>query len=303
MYLVVGATGQSGGAVVDALCARAAPVRVLVRPGRETASFRARGCDVVVGDLTRPASLPAALEGVTGVALFVGIGHDTRTRPREVRAVEIEGNRALIGLAAATGSAPAVVYLSALMVEHAPWVRPFAAKSETERRIRDSGLPFTILRPSNFIESIVGDFTQNGVANLAGSFPHPTSPLSVRDLGAIAARVLTEIGPSGAVHELFGPATLTYRQVIERWAAARDEPVRFRSMPLAAFRALATLASPARPMLPIIAELMRSFNELDWSGDPTEARRLAGRELLTVSQAAVLEHSKEVHQAPPSRSR
>jgi uncharacterized protein YbjT (DUF2867 family) len=287
MYLVVGATGQSGRAVVEALRERGAPVRVLLRPGREDEPFRRLGCEVAVGDLTRPDTLSPALEGVEGIALFVGIGHDLRTRPSAIRAVEIDGNRALLEGAVAAGGAPHVVYLSVLAAERAPWARPFAAKLQTEEAIRRAGLPFTILRPSNFTESITGDFVQDGVANLAGSFPHETSPVSVHDLGAIAARALAELGPSGAVHELFGPATMTYREVIERWAGARGETVRFRTMPLVAFRTIATLASPVRPMLPIIAELIRSFNELDWSGDPAEARRLAGRELLTVERAAV----------------
>jgi NAD(P)H dehydrogenase (quinone) len=294
MYLVVGATGQSGRAVVEALRERGAPVRVLLRPGRDTEPFRRLGCDVAVADLTRAETLPAAVAGVEGIALFVGVGHDLHTRPSAIRAVEIDGSRALLEAVVASGAAPHVVYLSALAAEHAPWARPFTAKLETERSIRELGLPFTILRPSNFTESITGDFVQDGVANLAGRFPHETSPLSVHDLGAIAARALAELGPSGAVHELFGPETLTYRQVIETWAAARGETVRVRTMPLAAFRAVATVASPVRPLLPVIAELIRSFNELDWSGDPDEARKLAGRDLLTVVQAAVRSPSRAI---------
>jgi len=79
------------------------------------------------------------------------------------------------------------------------------------------------VRPSNFTESIAGDFVSNGVASLAGRFPHPTSPISVHDLGQIAARCVAELGPSGRVHDLFGPETMSFPDVIRRWAGARHE--------------------------------------------------------------------------------
>jgi uncharacterized protein YbjT (DUF2867 family) len=285
LILVIGATGQCGAAAVRALTATNLPVRVLARPDRGTPA-RPAGCEVALGDLTRPETLAPALDGVRGIVNFVGVGHDLRTRPSAIEAVEVAGNRNLIAAAAASALMPHVVYLSALMAERAPYARPFAAKGQTEAALRASGLPFTILRPSNFTESITGDFVRNGVANLAGAFPHLTSPISVHDLGQIAARCIADLGPSGQAHELFGPQPMSFPDVIRRWALARGETVKFRSMPLPAFRVLTTAAAPARPLFPVIYSLVRSFNELDWSGDPAESRRLADRELLGVDAAA-----------------
>lgn len=286
MNLVIGATGQSGRAAVSALRARNLPVRVLLRPHSDRTAFVTAGCEVVVGDLTKPETLAPALEGVSGIVNFVGIGHDLKTSPATIAAIEEAGNRNLIAAAAEGGAAPHVVYLSVLMAERAQFVKPFAAKLETEQVLRQSGLPFTVLRPSNFIESVVGDFVSNGIANLAGTFPHPTSPISVHDIGEIAARCLAGVGPSGAAHELFGPETMSFPEVITRWADTSGLVVKFRSMPLPVFRVVTTLASPVRPMFPVIYSLIKSFNELDWSGDAAEARRLAGRELHTVADAA-----------------
>jgi uncharacterized protein YbjT (DUF2867 family) len=282
VILVIGATGQSGAAAVRALVARKQSVRVLMRQDRAVPA----GCELATGDLTRPETLAAALEGVTGIVNCVGVGHDLRTRPATIEAVEVAGNRDLIAAAVAAGKMPHVVYLSALMAGRAPYARPFAVKHLTETALSASGLPFTILRPSNFTESIVGDFVSNGVANLAGGFPYPTSPISVHDFGRIAARCVAELGPSGQAHDLFGPETMSFPDVIKRWAAAREETVKFRSMPLPAFRVLTTAAAPARPLFPVIYSLIRSFNELDWSGDAAESRRLAGGELLGVEAAA-----------------
>ncbi len=276
MNLVIGATGQAGAATARALLARGAPVRVLARGATPDLD-----CEVVRGDVLRPETLAPALDGVTAIVDCLGLGHDLRVRPSDV---ETAGNRNLLAAAAATK--PHVVYLSALMAERAPYAKPFADKLTTETALRESGLPFTILRPSNFTESIAGDFVQKGVANLAGGFPHPTSPLSVHDFGEIAARCVIELGPSNAVHELFGPETMSFPDVIRHWTEARGETVKFRSMPLPAFRVLTTVASPWRPMFPVIYTLIRSFNELDWSGDAADAAQLAGRELLGVATAA-----------------
>ncbi|MGO8894020.1 MAG: hypothetical protein ACLP8X_25890 [Streptosporangiaceae bacterium] len=131
---------------------------------------------------------------------------------------------------------------------------------------------------------------------LAGGFPHPTSPISVHDLGQIAARCVAELGPWGRVHDLFGPETMSFPDVIRRWAGARDETVKFRSMPLPAFRVLAAAAAPVRPLFPVIYSLIKSFNELDWSGDAAESRRLAGGELLGVEDAA--RHHRQPDQLP-----
>jgi uncharacterized protein YbjT (DUF2867 family) len=284
--LVVGATGQSGRAAVAALVRRGLPVRVLLRSGTKSASFLGAGCEVASGDLTKPETLGPALDGVTSIVNFVGVGHDLRTRPTTIDAVEVAGNRNLIAAAVDGGASPHIVYLSVLMAERAPYAKPFAVKAQTEIALRRSGLPFTILRPSNLTESIVGDFVSNGVANLAGRFPHSTSPISVHDLGDIAARCVTEVEPAGAVHDLFGPEAMSFPEVIKRWATARGETVKFRTMPLPAFRIVTMVAAPVRPLFPTIYSLVRSFNELDWSGDPAEAQLLAGHGLRTVTDAA-----------------
>jgi len=77
------------------------------------------------------------------------------------------------------------------------------------------------------------------------------------------------------VHDLFGPETISFPDVIRQWAGARHETVKFRSMPLSAFRVLTAAAAPVRPLFPVIYSLIRSFNELDWSGDDAESRALA----------------------------
>ena len=68
-YLVLGATGGQGGAVVDALLERAVPLRALVRDpaSRGARRLTSRGVDTVPGSLTDPDSLTAAMAGMSAV--------------------------------------------------------------------------------------------------------------------------------------------------------------------------------------------------------------------------------------------
>lgn len=75
MNLVTGATGLLGSYIVEKLRARGEPVRVLVRPNSDRAWLETQGVEFAEGDITQPATLPAACKGVTAVyhsAAYVG---------------------------------------------------------------------------------------------------------------------------------------------------------------------------------------------------------------------------------------
>ncbi|MEJ5274682.1 MAG: NAD-dependent epimerase/dehydratase family protein [Thermogemmata sp.] len=92
--LVTGATGFVGSHVVEGLCQRGDNVRALVRPGTEARFLEQWGATVVRGDLTDPASLPAALEGVDLVVHCAAKVGDWGPH-EEYRRVNVEGLRAL----------------------------------------------------------------------------------------------------------------------------------------------------------------------------------------------------------------
>ncbi len=162
--LVTGATGFLGGHLVDALVAAGEPVRVLLRPGRDAAPFERRGIQVVRGDLTAPATLPAALRDVRFVYHCAAVVADHG--PLDLfRAVNVDGVRALLDAAGAAGVAR-FVHVSSTDVyghpdrpvgESAPfrlrgW--PYGdTKIEGEqwvwRALREHGLPVTIVRPAS----------------------------------------------------------------------------------------------------------------------------------------------------------
>ena len=83
MILIVGATGLVGSATVRHLTACGVPVRALVRSAEKAATLADAGVEAMVGDLEQPASLDAALDGVTRALLI---------SPLHPRQVEWQGN-------------------------------------------------------------------------------------------------------------------------------------------------------------------------------------------------------------------
>ncbi|MGO2994407.1 MAG: NmrA family NAD(P)-binding protein, partial [Brachybacterium alimentarium] len=130
---VYGATGQQGGAVLDALLAKGASVRALVRnPSSDRAQALAqRGVELVQADADEPASLVPALDGVK--ALFF-----MTTPPGGVQTEDTEGEtRQGIALADAAKQAgvPHVVYSSVGGAERETGVPHFESKRRVEEHL------------------------------------------------------------------------------------------------------------------------------------------------------------------------
>ncbi|WP_158866085.1 SDR family oxidoreductase [Leifsonia sp. AG29] len=161
--LIVGATGSVGRYAVAEALRQGYRVRALVRDG---ARGRRLGDDVelVLGDLTRPDTLTAAVDGVDGV-VFV---HGTTTRESDVRDVDYAG---VANILKALGGRRVRIALMTAIGTTRPGV-PYAEwKLRGERLVRASGNPYTVVRPGWFdynddgqrrIVMLQGDTRQSG---------------------------------------------------------------------------------------------------------------------------------------------
>jgi uncharacterized protein YbjT (DUF2867 family) len=144
--LVTGGTGFVGPHVVHALRARELPVRALVREPARATRLTAWGTELAVGDVTDPASLAAACEGVECVVHLVAI---IRGRPRDFERVMAEGTRNVVAAAQRAGVRRFVLASALGLDERTKDAVPYyAAKWEMERAVRESGLEHVVLRPS-----------------------------------------------------------------------------------------------------------------------------------------------------------
>jgi uncharacterized protein YbjT (DUF2867 family) len=146
LVLVAGATGGTGRLIVAELRRRGIPVRALVRDAGRAADLDA---ELAVGATTEPATLPAALAGVRAVICATGT-HEP-TGPNDPMAVDYRGVANLTAAARAAGVEQMVLIstIAATRPEHPlnRFGRVLDAKLAGENALRDSGVPFTVIRP------------------------------------------------------------------------------------------------------------------------------------------------------------
>jgi uncharacterized protein YbjT (DUF2867 family) len=211
VFLVTGASGNVGGAVLAALMDAGRPVRVLSRSGG--ADGLPDGVEVARGDLDDPASVGAAAGGVQAAFLLPGFS-DMPGVLAALRAAGVGHVVLLSGSSAEGGDRSNAV--SAYMIA-------------SEEAVRGSGVPWTILRPSAFMSNLLrwndqlaaGDVVRLPWADVR------TALLDPADIGAVAALALGSAEHHGTVHRLTGPEAFTPGEQVAVLAEALDRPLRF----------------------------------------------------------------------------
>lgn len=187
MFVVTGATGNVGGEVVSELVRRGAPVRALVRD----ASQRIDGVEIAAGDLTDPDSTHDALKGADAVFLLPGY-------PGMAEAARAAGVRRIVQLSG--GSAGSSDMANA--------VTRMMARSEAE--LRETGLEWTVLRPSAFMSNALRWAPQAGVGDVV-RLPFATVPIALvhpGDIAAVAVTAMVDVGHVSMVYRPTGPQAL-----------------------------------------------------------------------------------------------
>jgi len=176
MYLVAGATGNVGSEVVKALAGAGEPTRALVRDPESARAKLPEGVEAVAGDLNKPESLVPALNGVRAVFLLPGYA-DMPGLLAEAKKAGVEQVVQLSGGSAGNSDLSNAV------------TRYMAA---TEAAVKESGLPWTFLRPSAFMANALRWLPQIQAGDeVRVTFPNvPTASIDPFDLGAVAARAM-----------------------------------------------------------------------------------------------------------------
>ena len=225
---VVGATGQQGSAVVDALLDRNIAVRALTRnPDSEAARALAqRGVEVVAADLEAPDSLRSAFEGAAAAFAMA-----TMAGPAGVEGEVAQGKA--IGEAAQAAQLPFLVYSSVGGAERHSGVPHFESKRRVEQFL--SGLlPLNIVRPTFFMENLPYMMSRDGEQwSVQMPMPGdvPLQMISVRDIGKAAAALLAQRDPDTAPVEIAGDE-VTGQQIAELLGQRVGAPARFVELPL-----------------------------------------------------------------------
>ncbi len=223
--LIIGATGRVGGAVLGALNALPEQGRPHIRAlVRRPEAFSATGfpIEIVKGDLRDADALKLAIAGVDTIFLMTGDSRDQLALERGVIA------------AASSNGHPRIVKLSAITAGLPDRPSFGAFHGAIEDNLRASGLPYTILRPTMFYQSLelfAGPVTSlNRLIAPAGS--GAIAMIDIADVAAVAADVMIQSGHEGKTYLLTGPSAPMMKDVAALLSTATGRKIMFTNPPL-----------------------------------------------------------------------
>jgi uncharacterized protein YbjT (DUF2867 family) len=266
MILVTGATGGIGGELCSLLGKAGEPFRAMCRRQEQVDAFLQKGIDAVLGDFDRPETLPTAMQGCDTMFLItVPTPEQVRHETGAIDAAKRAGIGRIVKLSASDSNLRSPV----------PWAKSHAL---IDHHLRASGLAWTILKPTAFMQNFLWSkeaISKGFLPQVAGK--GTVSYVDTRDVARVAAKVLTEDGHSGATYFLTGPETLDMTTVAFRLSEVLDRKVRYVNLPTLLFRAILRLtgSSPwmANGLVVQFADVVAGHHDID----PTfEIERLTG---------------------------
>lgn len=229
MILVAGSTGGLGSEIVRLLRESGESVRGLVRKTSAPESvsrLRDLGAEPVVGDLKDRVSLDAAVRGVKTVISTVTV-ITTAQEGDSFADTDSAGNMSLIDAALAAG-AEHFVYVS-FDYSHFPSTPLTQAKEAVEEHLMSSGLAYTILRPSLFMDVWLGPHLfsdlSSGEAKIYGSGTGRIPYVATGDVAKVAVWAATDPSARNVVITFGGPEAITQREVVETFESTLGRPL------------------------------------------------------------------------------
>jgi NADH dehydrogenase len=247
--LIVGSSGNLGAEVLRRLVADAREVRALARTPDREATLRSLGVQPVRGDLAEPSSLRPACEGVQ---IVIATAHALlgRGRQRHER-VDDQGHRALIDAARDAGVRH-FIYTSVLGASPAHPLDFWRTKAAIEAYLKASGMDYTIVRPSAFMEThaqmlLGAGVLKNGTARILGKGEDLFNVVAAVDVAQLIVRAVIDARFRNRTVEIGGPDNLTRKQIVELYGRLAGVTPSVSCMPLGVVKVLAAVLGPIHP--------------------------------------------------------
>ena len=221
MILVAGSTGLLGSEICRQLTAQQKKVRALVRKTSAPEKINAlkqMGCSLAEGDFKDKASLAVACKDCDTVITTVTstISHQEGDN---IQTVDHDGNLSLVAAAKEAG-VKHFIFIS-FRHQHAMDNPLTQAKQTAERAIKNSGMKYTILQASIFMEvwlsPALGFNYDEHTAQIPGDGTNPISYVSYKDVAAFAAASVDNPVAENQVLEIGGPEPVSPAQVVKEF--------------------------------------------------------------------------------------
>ena len=274
--LVIGATGTVGAPVARQLREDGHDVRLLVRDPKRAAAQFGSGFAYIQGRVEERETVKQALSGCTGVHISLQAG----SHPADIERVEHLGTLRVLELAAHEPLAH-LTYVSGMSVgaEVGSAVLADQAKWRVEQALQQSGLSFTIFRPTYFMDNLPKHL-QGKRAMVLGRQPHPLHLVAASDFGRMVSRAFQVPEAGKKVFFVQGPEALTLVEALRLYCTMLEPEKRVTTMPLWLMSVVDTLflGRKMHRTLQIMQVLQRSGE----FGDPTDANLILGAPTTTL---------------------
>ena len=276
--LITGATGHLGRLVVEQLLAAGCPAGDIIATGRATDKIKDladRGVQVRAVDFGDPAAVRAAVAEADRVLLVSAM--DPGARVAQHRNVIDAARETGVGLVAYTSIVNAGTATIALAADH----------QATERLLRDSGVPYVLLRNSwyheNYTDRLPAFLAQGAIPGSAGD--GRISAASRADYAAAAVRVLTTDGHAGRAYELGSDEPFTLAQLAAEISTQSGSEVRYMDLPEAGYARALTEHGVPELMANMVAETDAAAARGALHTASGDLTALTGRPATTLSAA------------------
>ena len=273
MIVVAGGTGTLGARLVPQLAGQGRAVRVLTRDPARAQHLAGPDVEVVRGDVRDPASVAGALRGAdTVISAVHGFAGPGGVSPASV---DRAGNTHLIDAAARNSAAFILVSVVGASPSHP--IGLFRAKHAAEQALRASGIPWTIVRATAFMETwgqiMARPLQASGKVLVFGRGDNPVNFVSATDVAALVSQAATSPSLRGQTLELGGPGNLTFNQVAAIVQETTGRRGAVRHIPRPALQMMAWLTAATKPALARQARAALAMDTIDMSFDPAATRR------------------------------
>jgi NADH dehydrogenase len=224
--LVAGATGFLGYEICRQLSEKNTKVKGLLRStsdANKATQLKELSVEIVEGDLKDKASLENALNGITTIISTVS-STLSRQEGDSIQTVDVEGQINLID-AAIGANIQQFVYISFCGM---PGQFPLQiAKRKVEKYLTESGLSYTILQPTYFMDvwlsQALGFDSPNNKATIYGEGKNKVSWIAIKDVASFAVASLDNPAAKNKIIELGGPEALSPMEVVQIFETNKGE--------------------------------------------------------------------------------